>query len=80
LGIILVQQGRLDDAIRHFLDALRVRPEDEKIHNNLGISLMRQGNLKEATRHFSEALRIKPDYGKAKRNLESVRQYMRKTR
>jgi Flp pilus assembly protein TadD len=80
LGVVLARQGNLKEAIKHFSEALRVRPEDEKIHNSLGISLMLQGNIKEAARHFSEALRIKPDYGKARRNLESVRRYMRKTR
>ena len=80
LGVVLARQGNLKEAIKHFSEALRIRPEDEKIHNSLGISLMLQGNLKEAARHFSEALRIKPDYGKARRNLESVRRYMQKTR
>ena len=65
----LADQGKLDEAIVHYSEALRIKPDSAKAHNNLGVALADQGKLDEAIAHFSEALRIKPDYIKARDNL-----------
>jgi len=72
LGVALGKLGRTDEAINHFLEALRISPKYADAHNNLGIVLFRQGNIQEAIDHFEEALRIKPDYVNAKKNLNTV--------
>jgi TolA-binding protein len=69
LGITLERQGRLTDALRHYFEALRIKPDYAEAPYNMGNVLMRQGRLKEALRHYSEALRIKPDYADAHNNL-----------
>jgi len=69
LGIASERQGRLKEALRHYSEALRIKPEYADAHNNQGVALARQGRLKEAISHFSEALRIKPDYVDAHNNL-----------
>jgi tetratricopeptide (TPR) repeat protein len=69
LGIVLADQGKLDEAIAHFSEALRIDPNYAEAHYNLGLALVGQGKLDEAIAHYSKALRIKPDYTKARDNL-----------
>ncbi len=60
LGIALSQKGRLDEAIKHYNEALRIRPDFAEAHTNLGHALARQGRLDEAIKHYAEALRLDP--------------------
>ncbi len=58
LARMAVEQGRPDQAIRHFLDALALDSDSAVWHNNLGVLLVRQGHLDEAMSHFEAALRL----------------------
>ncbi len=69
LGIVLLDQDRIKEAISHFSEALRIKHDYENAYNNLGNALLIEGRLNEAISHFSEALRIKPDYADAHYNL-----------
>ena len=69
LGIALERQGRLTDALQHYSEALRMKPDYAEAQYNIGNILMRQGRLTDALQHYSEALRIKPDYADAYNNL-----------
>jgi tetratricopeptide (TPR) repeat protein len=69
LGNALMSRGNIEEAIRHFFEALRIDPLYAEVHNNLGLALAQQGKHKEAISHYSEALRIKPDYAEAHNNL-----------
>ncbi len=69
LGVALNKQGRTDEAIDHYLQALQIKPDYENAHYNLGIALNEQGRTAEAIDHYLQALRIKPDYEKAHYNL-----------
>jgi tetratricopeptide (TPR) repeat protein len=69
LGIALDRAGHSDDAIKHYLEALRIKPDYAGAHYNLGIALGRKGLPDEAIKHYLEALRIKPDYAEAHNNL-----------
>ena len=69
LGVVLEKQGKADEAIKHYLEALRINPEYEKAHNNLGNVLEKQGRRDEAIKHYLEAIRINPGFAKAHYNL-----------
>jgi tetratricopeptide (TPR) repeat protein len=69
LGAVLAEQGKIQEAMAHFAEALRIKPDYAEAHNNLGGALARQGKIQEAMAHYTEALRIKPDYAKAHINL-----------
>ena len=69
LGAVLARQGKTQEAVAHYVEALRIRPCLAEAHNNLGIALAGQGKTQEAVAHFAEALRIKPDYAEAHNNL-----------
>jgi tetratricopeptide (TPR) repeat protein len=69
LGQDLVAQGRLDEAIGHFREALRLHPEYATAHNSLGLALAQQGRLAEAIAHYREALRLDAELAPAHNNL-----------
>ncbi|MCD4715804.1 MAG: tetratricopeptide repeat protein [Desulfobacterales bacterium] len=72
LGNALARQGRLNEAIEHYTEALKIRPGYAIAHDNLGATLARQGNYEEAIKHYGIALKIKPDYAEAHNNLAVV--------
>jgi hypothetical protein len=72
LGVALTTQGKPDEAMAHYSEALRINPSYAEAHYNLGIALFRQGKLDEAIAHYSEALRINPSYAEAHNNLGNV--------
>ncbi len=61
LGAALAEQGRLDEAISHYSEALRREPDYETAHIGLGAALVKQGRLDEAVAHYIRALRIRPN-------------------
>ncbi len=69
LGVALAEQGKIEKAIVHYTEALRINPNFAKAHNNLGRNLAYQGKNLEAIAHYTEALRIDPNYAKAHKNL-----------
>jgi Flp pilus assembly protein TadD len=73
LGSALLAQGKLDEAIQHYSEALRLKPQFVEAWNNLGLALMMQGKLDEAVPCFAEALRLKPDNATAHKNLGALR-------
>ena len=69
LGETLLSQGRLDEALGHFREAVRLRPDFIGAHINLGATLQRKGLLDQAAVEYQEALRLKPDWPEAYCNL-----------
>lgn len=69
LGTALEQEGKTDEAISHYGEALKIGRDVIKPHYNLGTILSRQGRLDEAAAHFMEVLKAKPDYPEAHLNL-----------
>ncbi|MBU0618432.1 MAG: tetratricopeptide repeat protein, partial [Planctomycetes bacterium] len=69
LGARLRSQGRLDEAISHYRQAIKIKPTFADAHNNLAIVLTLQGKLDEAIRHYRLALDAKPDSARIHNNL-----------
>lgn len=91
LGVALLNQGRSEEAMHHYLEALRIKPDYAGAHNNLGVALKQIGRIEEAIRHYFQAVRIKPDYADAYYNLgnalnnigrseEAIQQYLQALR
>jgi tetratricopeptide (TPR) repeat protein len=72
LGLALNDRGRSEEAIEHYLQALRINPESAEVHNNLGLALNDQGRTKEAIAHYLQALRINPESAEVHNNLGIV--------
>jgi Tfp pilus assembly protein PilF len=69
LGLVLVEQGKTQEAEKHYRQALRLMPEYYEAHSNLGLLLARQGKGEEAVAHYKKALAIHPGYAAAHNNL-----------
>ena len=71
-GAILLQRGRLPEAIDELQTALRIKPDYSDAHYNLANALVKQGNLTEGIYHFSETLRLRPRNVKALNNMAAT--------
>ena len=69
LGIALNNQGKTDEAIAHYREAIELRPSYAEAHYNLGRLLARKGQLDDAVTHYEKALEINPADAEAQNNL-----------
>jgi len=61
--------NRLEEAIAHYEEALRIKPDRPDINDRMGIAMWRAGRRDEAVAHFEHALRENPAYSNAHVNL-----------
>src|SRR5262249_6069301 len=59
LGDALQGQGRLDEAISSYSEAIRLDKGDFMAHHNLGLAFERKGQMDEAIGSFREAVRLR---------------------
>ena len=62
-------QRKLEQAIRHYQQAIQLNPQFVAAYNRLGNLLFRQGKIEEAVNYYRLAVRKKPDFAKAHYNL-----------
>ena len=72
LGIILQESGRTAEAIAHYEELLRLKPDYAEGHNNFGIALSDAHRPAEAATQYREALRLHPGYLQAQLNLANL--------
>jgi len=58
-GDVLLKKGRVDEAMRHFEEALRINPQHFETRLNLGVALSKLNRAEEAVECFKEVLRFK---------------------
>ncbi len=69
LGFALAAQGKMDQAVDQYTEALRLQPDLADTHNDLGMALAAQGKMEQARDQFAEAVRLKPGLARAHNNL-----------
>ena len=69
VGYCKVKQGKNQEAIRAYLQALQLKPNDADIHNKLGDAYYYAGRLREAIEEYSEAAQLRPDCAETFYNL-----------
>jgi hypothetical protein len=69
LANALLAQGRVDEAVAHYQEAIRLKPDYGNAHYNLGIANFQRGDYSEAVARFREAVRLKPKSAEACNNL-----------
>jgi tetratricopeptide (TPR) repeat protein len=62
LANLLLEQGRIEEAIRYYRDVVRLQPSSALAHYNLAVGLHRDKQLSEAILHYKAALQIDPNY------------------
>jgi tetratricopeptide (TPR) repeat protein len=61
LGIVFLQQGKLDKAISLLQAAVDLRPDNSPAHENLAKALLQKGQVAEALIHYRKLLELQPD-------------------
>jgi protein O-GlcNAc transferase len=74
-GNSLYEQGRMEDAIAAYREAVRLKPDYSEGYNNLGAALQAIGRMDEAISAYREAVRINAAYATAWSNLGSALQH-----
>lgn len=69
LAALLMGGGDVLEALAHFKEADRIRPNQATVNNALGAALLAEGRVNEAIAHFAAALKSRPDYFDAHYNL-----------
>ncbi|HTY86448.1 MAG TPA: tetratricopeptide repeat protein [Candidatus Acidoferrum sp.] len=79
LGNLLVNQNRLDEAIKHYERAVQLKPANGDFHYNLAVVLALRGRLDEAVAHFQRANELKPRFAQGHYRLGLALQSQKKT-
>jgi tetratricopeptide (TPR) repeat protein len=66
---MLIEQGRVDEAIRHNAEAIRIQPDCIEALNGLGTALYTAGRIDEAISYYKKALEVSPQLPHAHANL-----------
>jgi len=69
LGEAYLMQGKPTQALREFLKAEKIDPDDPQIQNDLGLVYMIKNKNDLAILHFKKSIDLKPSYSEAKNNL-----------
>jgi Tfp pilus assembly protein PilF len=72
LGDTLEEKGDLPRAVKHYLEAIKIRPGYAKAYNNLGVVLASQNEVEAAIVFLSKAIQISPGYAGAYFNLGKI--------
>jgi tetratricopeptide (TPR) repeat protein len=69
LAALLMGRGELPEALEHFAQANRTRPNEPTVNNAFGAALLAAGRIEESVPHLTAALNARPDYFDARYNL-----------
>jgi predicted O-linked N-acetylglucosamine transferase (SPINDLY family) len=69
LGVACQFQGKLDEAMASYEQALRLRPDFAQVHSNLGLIHANRAHWKEAIASYTRALELEPGFADACNNL-----------
>jgi Flp pilus assembly protein TadD len=72
-GVAAAEDGRWEEAVRHWTAVLEQEPGSAAAHNNLAVALERSGDWDGAGREYAAALRLAPDDPVIRANAESFR-------
>ncbi len=71
-GGLLFDGGKVDDAVEHYEEALRINPRYWSARKNLAVALAWQGKLDEAEGHLRQVLQERPGWADAYNSLGLV--------
>lgn len=74
VATLLADDGRLDEAIRHLEEAVRIAPDFALAHYHLGNVRFLKRDIDRAVAQFERALAVNPRFAPALRNLGKLRQ------
>jgi tetratricopeptide (TPR) repeat protein len=66
------RQNRVDEAIAHYTEAVRLAPDEAEWHVNLGLLLVRNKEFARAAESFERAVRLRPGDAESYNNLGAM--------
>ncbi|MFH1074054.1 MAG: DUF2723 domain-containing protein [Candidatus Firestonebacteria bacterium] len=78
-GNLLLQTERYEEALKNYDFIIKnINPNVPEVYNNMGIALLRMKMAAQAEPYFQRAVEIKPEYNEARKNLNAVREFLKK--
>ena len=74
VGLVYLQNGSLDEAIKYFNRSLSLRPNFSLALNALGLTYFMKGEFENALNYFEKCLQVSPNFTEARNYLGSVYQ------
>lgn len=71
-GVACAKRGQIDEAIREYIEALRLKPRRANVHNNLGNAYFMKGRIDEAIKEYRAVVEIAPGFDEGYYNLGVV--------
>jgi tetratricopeptide (TPR) repeat protein len=65
LGKVFLAQGRFDEAIKEFDEALKANQNNAQIYNDLGVAWLEKGDFNRSLENFNKALQLDPHLNEA---------------
>ena len=72
LAEVRSRQNRIDEAISHYSEAVRLAPDEAEWHVNLGLLLVRKGDVARAAEMFGRAVLLRPKDAESYNNLGAM--------
>ena len=72
LGGTLEAKGQFNEAIAHYREAVKIKPDVAQVQSNLGYALLQEGEVDEAIVHLQKTLQINPAYAEAYNHMGSA--------
>ena len=69
---LMLDEGGMNEAIPHFLEALQIKPNYVMAQVNLGLSMVKSGKREEGIRYYTAALQIEPQSVRAHTELANA--------
>src|SRR5262249_3375733 len=61
IGILLIEQNNIDEAVSYLYQAVEISPEESRAHEHLGKAYSRQNELEKAQNELQRAVALNPD-------------------
>jgi Flp pilus assembly protein TadD len=72
LAEVRSRQNRIDEAIAHYSEAVRLAPDEAEWHTNLGLLLVQKGEFARAAESFARAVGLRPQDAESYNNLGAM--------
>ena len=72
LASVLQQQGKLQEALLHYKEAIRIAPTFADAYSNMGNTLKEMQDIQGALQCYQRAIQINPAFADAHSNLASI--------
>ncbi len=72
LGSALVYEGKIEEAVGHFSEAIKIDPDVANGYYNMGVALEKLKKPEEAARFYAETIALMPNSERAHKNLGAL--------